>query len=122
MYAANCSSAVWKFSLSCFHPSSIASEQKSRPTISGRHTQEQVKLTGQVGVIDLNIADAGFIQDLELGLISLGDVGKVFIVVIVDSGRVSLVGTVSEMVPVQNGSERGAERCENGLTKKDSPE
>lgn len=97
----------------------MASEQKSTLAISRRPRNGQTVLTGQVGVIDLNVSDAGVVQDLELGLVSFGDIGKVFVVVVVDSRRVGFVRTVSEMVPIQTDQNEEREQRENRLTRKD---
>ena len=60
-------------------------------------------LTSQVGVIELDVTAAGIIQNLQLGLVSLGDVAKVVLVVGVHRLGVSLALTVAQVVPVRSG-------------------
>lgn len=60
-------------------------------------------LTSQVGVVELDVTAAGFIQDLELGLVGLGDVAEVILVVGVYRLGVSLSLTVAQVVPVRSG-------------------
>jgi len=47
----------------------------------------------------LGVAEAGVVEDLQLGLVGFGDVGKVLLVVGVDTLGVGLVGAVAEVVP-----------------------
>lgn len=59
----------------------------------------EVQLTGKVGVVDLGVAQTGLVQDVELGLVSLGEVGKVLVVAAVDVGGVGLALLVAEVIP-----------------------
>lgn len=60
-------------------------------------------LTGEVGIIHLHIPHTRRIQDLELLLISLGDILEIRIVVLVHARQVGLSGTVPEVVPRRTG-------------------
>lgn len=62
-------------------------------------------LTGKVGVVELHVAQPVVVQDLELVLVRLCDVRKVFVVIGVDVGWVGLALLVSQVVPV--GSRQG---------------
>lgn len=57
-------------------------------------------LTGEVGIVDLCVAEAGIVEDLELDLVGLGDVGEVIVVVDVGVVDVGFLGTVAEVVPM----------------------
>lgn len=57
----------------------------------------------QVGIIDLAISEAIVVQNLQLGLIGFGQIGKVLIVVGIHAFEVGFVGSVAEMVPGRAG-------------------
>lgn len=54
----------------------------------------------QVGVVVLDIADSGLVQNVQLRLIRFGNVGKVLLVAAVHVGGVRLSLPVAQMVPV----------------------
>lgn len=60
-------------------------------------------LTGKVRIVDGDVAAPSIIEDLQLGLVGLGDVGKVLVVVGIDVLGVGLAGLVAEMVPLGGG-------------------
>ena len=93
------------------HPFNMSSEQKS---VQGRvqvvswiaHACRprplsclDARLTSEIGIIDLHVANPGRIEHLELLLISLGDIGEIRIVIRIHAGKIGLAGTVPEMVP-----------------------
>lgn len=57
-------------------------------------------LTGQVGVVVLDITAAGIVQDLQLSLIGLGDVTKILLIVGIHLLGVRFALTVTQVVPV----------------------
>lgn len=57
------------------------------------------RLTGKIGVVDGDVAAASIVEDFELCLIGLGNVGKVLVIVGIDVFWVGLAGLVAEMVP-----------------------
>lgn len=66
-----------------------------RSAISGARNSR----TSKVGVVDLNVPDPSSVQNLQLLLVSLCDVGKVLLVTGIDIARESPSGTVAEVVP-----------------------
>lgn len=62
-----------------------------------------IYLTSQVGVVELHVAAAGVIQDLQLGLVGLGDITEVVLIVGVHGLGVGLALAVAEVVPVGGG-------------------
>lgn len=61
------------------------------------------KLTSKVGVIELNVAAASIVQDLELILVGLGNIGEVLVVGSIDLLGVGLALLVTQVVPVGGG-------------------
>lgn len=57
-------------------------------------------LTGEVRVVNGHVAAPSVVEDLELGLVGLGDVGKVLLVVGVDVLGIGPAGLVAEVVPL----------------------
>lgn len=62
-----------------------------------------MQLTGEVRVVVLHVAAAGLVQDLELGLVGLGDVTEVLLVGAVHVLGVGLALNVAQVVPVRSG-------------------
>jgi len=60
-------------------------------------------LTSQVGVVVLHVPAAGVVQNLQLILARLGDIGKILDVRAVHVGGVGLAFLVPEVVPVGGG-------------------
>lgn len=54
---------------------------------------------GEVGIVDLAVAQAVIVEDFELRLVGFGYVGEVFVVVCVDAFGVRFIGPVAEVVP-----------------------
>lgn len=58
-------------------------------------------LTRKVGIIDSDIATARIVEDLQLGLICLGNVGKVLVIVGVHVLGICLSRLVAQVVPLR---------------------
>lgn len=104
MYFSNMSSAVYTLSLSSLNPFRNFSEQKSVGNVSFCPEITWFEnLTGKVGVIELHVAAACVIEDLQFGLVRFCDVAKVFFVGAVYGFGISLALDVSQVVPVRRG-------------------
>lgn len=57
-------------------------------------------LTGQIGVVDGYIAAAGIVQDLQLGLVRLCNIGEVLVVIGIYLLRVGLARLVTKVIPL----------------------
>ena len=56
-------------------------------------------LTGEIWVVDLDVAEAVVVKDLEFGLVSFGDVGEIFFVTRIDVFGIRLPLSVPHVVP-----------------------
>lgn len=60
-------------------------------------------LTGKVRIVNGDVAAPSIIENLQFGLVGLGDVGEVLLIVGIDILGVGLAGLVTEMIPLGGG-------------------
>jgi len=59
------------------------------------------KLTSEIWVVDLDVAEAVIVEDLQLRLVCFGDIGKIFLVAGVDVFRERATLSVSHVIPLR---------------------